>query len=71
MFWERNYFLEGTLMGTLLRHHAVRGAISGMGVICLVAALAELWDLRPRRLRPGEASNSRAAEPSLEGTSDR
>jgi hypothetical protein len=47
VFWERNFFLEGTLLGAFLSRHAVRGAMSGIGVICLVAALAELWDLRP------------------------
>jgi hypothetical protein len=50
VFWERNFFLEHTLLGELLRQHAIRGAISGLGVVCLGAALAELWALRPRRL---------------------
>jgi hypothetical protein len=65
VFWERNYFLEGTALGAFLRHHAVRGAISGIGVICLVAALVEIWDLRPRRLRRSDP----VAPAALDGTS--
>lgn len=49
VFWERNYFLEQTLAGALLTPHAVRGAISGIGLVCLVAAVAELRALWPRR----------------------
>lgn len=49
VFWERNYFLEQTLAGALLTPHAVRGAISGVGLVCLVAAVAELRALWPRR----------------------
>lgn len=47
VFWERNYFLEGTLVGAVLTAHVVRGAISGLGAVCLGAALAELRGLWP------------------------
>jgi hypothetical protein len=55
VFWERNWFIEGTLLGPVLMHHAVRGAISGVGAICLVAAVAELWDCRPWKPAPAPA----------------
>jgi hypothetical protein len=42
-FWERNFFLEGwPALGAVLTNPYVRGAISGMGLVCLVAAAAEL-----------------------------
>lgn len=52
VFWERNYFLEGTLIGRALTAHPVRGAISGLGLVCLLAAIAELRGLWPRRRDP-------------------
>jgi hypothetical protein len=52
VFWERNYFINGTLLGTVLVNHAVRGAISGIGAICLAAAVAELWACRPWKRVP-------------------
>jgi hypothetical protein len=43
VFWERNLFVDRVphLEGILLNHF-VRGAISGVGLICLGASLAEL-----------------------------
>jgi len=42
-FWERNAFVDGVpLVGELLRNFFVRGAISGLGLVCLWAALTEL-----------------------------
>lgn len=49
VFWERNYFIEGTRLGEVLTLHAVRGAISGLGVLCMAAGLAELWAWRLAR----------------------
>lgn len=62
VFWERNYFLEGTLAGALLTPHAVRGAISGLGLVCLAAAVAELRGLWPGR-RSGDSQDEPAAPP--------
>ena len=43
IYWERNYFVEALpILQPLLTSHAVRGAIAGVGVVSLVAALAEL-----------------------------
>lgn len=45
-FWERNYFVEsGALLSELLQNHFVRGAISGVGLLCIAGALLELQAL--------------------------
>ncbi len=62
VFWERNYFIEGRVMGALLMPHAVRGAISGIGVVCLVAAVVELRGLWPSR-RSGSPQAQAAGPP--------
>jgi len=42
-FWERNLFVERIpWLGPALTNHFVRGAISGVGVVCLAAAIVEL-----------------------------
>lgn len=52
MFWERNYF-AGLLpsIGWLVSNDFVRGAVSGLGLINLVAGLAELWGVVASRRR--------------------
>jgi hypothetical protein len=42
-FWERNFFVE-TMPGVsiVMTNHFVRGAVSGIGAVCLGAAFAEL-----------------------------
>jgi hypothetical protein len=58
VFWERNLFLDRlpALSGVLLNHF-VRGAVSGIGLICLGAALLELATLwRGRsRMQPSQS----------------
>jgi len=45
-FWDRNYFVEAVpAFGALLTNNFVRGAVSGLGLVNLLAALAELADL--------------------------
>lgn len=45
-FWERNYFVElSPAISLLLTNNYVRGAISGLGLVNVWAALAELGDL--------------------------
>jgi hypothetical protein len=45
-FWDRNYFVESVpTLGALLTNNFVRGAVSGLGVVNLLAALGELADL--------------------------
>jgi hypothetical protein len=41
--WERNYFANSApVVETLIRNHFVRGAVSGLGVVNLLAGLADL-----------------------------
>jgi hypothetical protein len=43
VFWERNIFVELLPpLGRVLTNHFVRGAVSGIGCVCLFAALGEL-----------------------------
>ena len=45
-FWDRNYFVEALpAVGVLLTNNFVRGAVSGLGVVNLLAALGELADM--------------------------
>jgi hypothetical protein len=45
-FWERNYFVDASpLIGALLTNNYTRGAISGLGLVNVWAALAELAEL--------------------------
>jgi ABC-type transport system involved in cytochrome c biogenesis permease subunit len=45
-FWERNYFVEwSSTLGALLTNNYFRGAITGLGVLNVWAALAELSDM--------------------------
>ena len=45
-FWERNYFLEtSSVLGEWLKNNYARGAITGLGLVNVWAALAELADL--------------------------
>jgi hypothetical protein len=44
-FWERNYFVEWSpVLETVLTSNYVRGAISGLGLVNVGAALVELGD---------------------------
>jgi hypothetical protein len=45
-FWERNYFVEGSeALAVILTSNYTRGAITGLGLVNVWAALAELADL--------------------------
>ena len=45
-FWERNYFFEWSqMLSGLMTNNYTRGAISGLGLVNVWAALAELADL--------------------------
>jgi hypothetical protein len=51
-FWDRNYFVQiWPALEPLARSNLVRGAVSGLGIVNLWAAMAEvsgLFGLRPR-----------------------
>ena len=59
-FWERNYFVEwSAALKALLASNYTRGAISGLGLVNVWAALAELGDMfgpqssnRPSQIDP-------------------
>jgi hypothetical protein len=45
-FWDRNYFVEGSAaLGALVTSNYTRGAITGLGLLNVWAALGELGDL--------------------------
>lgn len=47
-FWERNYFSESLpLLQAIVKNNFVRGAVSGIGVLNLVAGLADLRMMMP------------------------
>jgi hypothetical protein len=53
-FWERNYFVEWSpVVEAFLTSNYVRGAVSGLGLVNIAAALVELGDaLSSRQARP-------------------
>ncbi|MFN2444301.1 MAG: hypothetical protein ABR606_01725 [Vicinamibacterales bacterium] len=58
-FWDRNYFAGAVpLVKDAISNNYVRGAISGLGLVNIYAALAELSDVLRSR-----ASEEPAAEP--------
>jgi polyferredoxin len=51
-FWERNYFIEALpSLGAILTNHFGRGAISGLGLVNLVAGFAEMAPIFTARAR--------------------
>ena len=59
-FWERNYFFEWSqMLSGLMTNNYTRGAISGLGLINVWAALAELADLFGSNSRPNPQSEIR------------
>lgn len=55
-FWERNYFVEWSpVIEAILTSNYFRGAVSGLGLVNIAAALVELGDsLGSRPARPTE-----------------
>jgi hypothetical protein len=51
-FWDRNYFVQmWPALDTLTRSNMIRGAVSGLGVVNLWAAMSELGVLFGMRTR--------------------
>ena len=45
-FWDRNYFAEAfPLLGSITRNYFVRGAVSGLGLVNVGAAVSELLSI--------------------------
>ena len=62
-FWERNYFVEWSpvLTGALTSNYT-RGAVTGLGLLNVWAALAELGDLFGSR-QPPSRDDSQSGSP--------
>ena len=63
VYWERNYFVQLVpLFEPLLTNDFVRGAVSGLGLVNLLAGLVEIWSFLSTRHVPDPIiSISRAA----------
>ena len=53
MYWERNYFVQALpLLQRFLTNDFVRGAVSGLGLVNLLAGLVEIWSFLKTRHVP-------------------
>jgi hypothetical protein len=51
-FWDRNYFAEAIPgIRVILMNNFARGAVSGLGIVNVIAALVELGDMIGARTR--------------------
>ncbi len=51
-FWDRNYFADAVpLVGAIARNYFVRGAVSGLGLVNMGAAISELLAIFAGRRR--------------------
>jgi ABC-type transport system involved in cytochrome c biogenesis permease subunit len=57
-FWEQNYFVQMLpILDGILTNNFVRGAVSGLGLVNVLAGLAEIWTfLATRRVSEPFAS---------------
>ena len=63
-FWDRNYFAQALpLVHDLMINNFVRGAVSGIGIVNMLAAAAEMHSFfAERRVHHVLTLNNRAAE---------
>jgi hypothetical protein len=63
-FWDRNYFAQGLpIVHDLMINNFVRGAVSGLGIVNMFAAVAEMHAFfSERRVEHVISLNNRAAE---------
>jgi hypothetical protein len=63
VYWERNYFVQALpMLMPLLTNDFVRGAVSGLGLVNLVAGFVEIWSfLTARQVHDPMVSIGRAA----------
>jgi len=63
-FWDRNYFAQSLpLIHALMINNFIRGAVSGLGIVNMGAAVLEVYSLlSDRRINPVITLNSPAAE---------
>ena len=63
-FWDRNYFASSwPLVQLLVANNFVRGAVSGLGIVNLVAGFAELAPLFSARESPPVSDDGRRGAP--------
>jgi len=59
-FWEHNYFaVAWPLLRLIVTNNFVRGGVSGLGVVNLVAGFADLTTALTARERPGVSISDR------------
>ena len=65
VYWEQNYFLQALpAVQTFINNDFVRGAVSGLGLVNLLAGLVEIWAFLTTRHVPDPiVSISRAPAP--------
>jgi hypothetical protein len=57
--WERNYFAASLpFIGTFVRNNFVRGGVTGVGLLTVLAGLAELGGVLAGRSGPDETASS-------------
>jgi hypothetical protein len=62
-FWDRNYFVDWSpSLQAMLTSNYTRGAVTGLGLLNVWAALAELGDAFRGGNRPGEPGQSSALD---------
>jgi hypothetical protein len=63
-FWDRNYFAQSLpFIHALMINNFVRGAVSGLGIVNMLAAVAEIHSFfTERRVEHIISLNNRAAE---------
>ena len=63
IYWERNYFVQALpFIEPFLTNDFVRGAVTGLGLVNLVAGFVEIWSfLTTRHVPDPMVSISRAA----------
>ena len=63
IYWEQNYFVQALpVVQTFITNDFVRGAVSGLGLVNLLAGLVEIWAFldHPTICRPHRLDQSRA-----------
>ncbi|MPY87677.1 MAG: hypothetical protein GEU99_07130 [Luteitalea sp.] len=64
MFWERNFFVEHlSWLGQIAHNYYVRGAVSGIGLVSLGAAVTDLLSLLGLRRTASEHALDKQWEP--------
>jgi hypothetical protein len=64
IYWERNYFVQALpIFEPLITNSFVRGAVSGLGLVNLVAGFVEIWSFLATRHVPDPMVSISSAAP--------